>query len=76
MGKKRSWNEMTAQQKTGIIIGAIVQITLAALALRDLRRRPAALVRGPKKLWYAICAVNFIGPLAYFSVGRLRAPIA
>lgn len=76
MSKRRSWNEFTTAQKAGVLASGAVQITLAVLAYRDLRRRPAALVRGPKALWYALCAVNFVGPLAYFSYGRLRAPAA
>lgn len=75
MPRKRSWNKLTTVQKAGLIASATVQITLAALACRDLRRRPEASVRGPKALWYALCGVNLIGPLAYFGYGRLRAPL-
>ncbi|MFF0815780.1 hypothetical protein ACFYVR_11605 [Rhodococcus sp. NPDC003318] len=55
-----------------IVIAALVQITLTAAALRDLRHRDAAQLRGPKKVWAAASFVNFIGPIAYFTYGRRR----
>jgi hypothetical protein len=72
MAKKR-WSEMSRGQRTGTVIGAAVQITLATAAWIDLARRPAAQVRGPKLAWAAGIAVNFVGPIAYFTVGRVRA---
>ena len=40
--------------------------------LIDLKRRPAAQVRGPKWLWAASALVNSAGviPLSYFLLGR------
>ncbi len=76
MAKKRSWGEMTSQQKAGVIVMAIIQITLAGIAYRDLRKRPASRVRGSKKLWYAVNAINFVGPLTYLVYGRLNTPQA
>ena len=51
----------------------IVQFSLFAAALWDIRRRPAAQVRGPKALWTAAAFVNFVGPISYFAFGRKRA---
>jgi hypothetical protein len=62
----------SSRQQTGMLIAASVQLALAATAWTDLARRPAALVRGPKALWAVLIAVNFIGPLSYFVVGRRR----
>jgi hypothetical protein len=75
MARKR-WSELTDAQKTAILVAASVQISLAATAWVDLARRPAELVRGPKAAWAAAIALNFVGPVAYFTVGRRRAPIA
>jgi hypothetical protein len=50
----------------------VVQEALAAATLWDLRHRPRARIRGSKKLWVAAAFVNFVGPLAYFTVGRRR----
>ncbi len=72
MAKKRSWSEMSGQQKAGVILMAIIQIGLAGIAYRDLRKRPAAQVRGPKRIWYAINAINFFGPITYLVYGRLH----
>ena len=73
MARKR-WNDLTDGQKTAILVVASVQVSLAATAWVDLTRRPRELVRGPKPLWAAAIAVNFVGPLTYFTVGRLRSP--
>ncbi len=73
MARKR-WSDLTDAEKTAILVAATVQISLAATAWVDLARRPRELVRGPKPLWAAAIAVNFVGPVTYFAVGRLRAP--
>ncbi len=76
MAKKRSWNDLTSQQKIGAVFMAIIQLALAAIAFRDLRKRPNSLVRGPKAIWYAVNTINFIGPITYLVYGRLRRPAA
>lgn len=69
---RRRWNELTDGEKTAILVAASVQISLAATAWIDLARRPAAQVRGPKPLWAVAIAVNVVGPISYFAVGRRR----
>lgn len=71
MARKR-WSDLTDAEKTAILIAASVQLSLAATAWIDLARRPRELVRGPKPLWAAAIAVNFVGPISYFAVGRRR----
>ena len=73
MARKR-WSDLSDAEKTAILVAASIQISLTATAWVDLARRPRELVRGPKPLWAAAIAVNFVGPLTYFTVGRLRAP--
>ncbi len=47
----------------------LLQLALMLFALIDLARRPKA--NGPKWLWVLIIIlVNFIGPIAYFLIGR------
>ena len=47
----------------------LLQLLLIVIALLDLARRPK--VNGPKWLWVVlILFINFIGPIAYFLVGR------
>ena len=71
MASKR-WSEMSDAEKTAILIAMSVQISLAATAWVDLAKRPIELVRGPKPLWAAAIAVNFVGPITYFTFGRRR----
>ena len=37
---------------------------------RDIQRRPANRIRGPKLLWRAVATQNVIGPAAYFGFAR------
>lgn len=74
MAQRRRWKDLTPQQRRMVVVGGIVQITLQMLALRDLRRRPAELVRGPKWVWLPATSVNVVGPIAYFVLGRRRTP--
>ncbi len=69
-GKK--WADLTARQQAAVIAGAVVQLALQGAALRDLRKRPAEAIRGPKAAWAAASFVNTLGPLAYFAVGVKR----
>jgi len=71
-GDKRRWSELSGGQRAGVVAGGVVQLGLLVAALADLRRRPAEQVRGSKALWTAACFVNFVGPLAYFKLGRRR----
>lgn len=68
--KKKSWNDLTQKERSSVAVMGSIQIALAAFAWADLAKRPAAQVNGPKPLWAAIIAVNFIGPIAYFVKGR------
>ncbi len=68
----RKWKDLTPVQRVLVIVGAVVQLTLLALAQRDLSTRPAEQVRGPKAVWRVVTLINFFGPLAYFCCGRKR----
>ena len=75
MARKR-WSDLSDRDKTAVLVLASVQLSLAATAWVDLARRPADLVRGPKPAWALGIAVNFVGPIAYFTLGRRRSPSA
>jgi hypothetical protein len=49
-----------------------LEVVLIAIAERDIQRRPADKIRGPKLLWRAVATQNVIGPAAYFGLGRRR----
>ena len=73
MTKKLTWTDLTPGRKIATILAGSVQVALAAAAWADLAKRPASEVNGPKGLWAAVIAVNWIGPLAYFVRGRRNA---
>ncbi|HEY8294750.1 MAG TPA: PLDc N-terminal domain-containing protein [Micrococcaceae bacterium] len=51
---------------------AAAQISLQVAALKDLKKRPAAQVNGPMAAWVAGSFINFVGPIAYFMIGRKK----
>lgn len=69
---EKDWSKLGGLQKAGVIIAGVVQVALMSAALLDLRRRPSREIRGSKHLWKRAVFVNYIGPLAYFAVGRKR----
>lgn len=68
----KKWSELSDAQKAGIIVASVVQIGLLAAALWDLGHRTSDEVRGSRRMWAGLVFVNWIGPLAYFTVGRKR----
>jgi hypothetical protein len=46
------------------------EAVLIALTERDIHRRPAERIRGPKPLWRIFATQNFVGPAAYYALGR------
>jgi type IV secretory pathway VirB2 component (pilin) len=69
----RNWQELSSGQKAAVLTLASVQLSLAATAWTDLARRPADQVNGPKAAWAAVIAINFVGPVLYFTKGRRKA---
>jgi hypothetical protein len=70
MAKK--WHELSSGQQAAALTLASVQVSLAATAWADLARRPADQVNGSKATWAAIIAINFVGPVLYFTKGRRK----
>lgn len=70
--RRTPWHALTGRQRAMVISRGAVQLGLLAAALRDLHRRPTEQIRGPKAIWVAVSAVNYLGlgPLAYFIFGR------
>jgi hypothetical protein len=74
-GMARRWSELSEQTRRWILIGAAVEGMLKVAALIDLKRRPAAEVRGRKWIWATVVTLaNSAGvvPLAYFRFGRRK----
>jgi hypothetical protein len=70
---RTAWHDLSPQRQRVIIAAATAQVTLAAAAWADMFRRQPKQVNGPRPMWAAIAAVNFVGPIAYFLFGRRRA---
>lgn len=69
---KKQWSDLDEGQKAGVIVAVSTQVALAVSAWTDLAFRPAEEVRGSKAKWAAIIAVNYVGPILYFTRGRIR----
>lgn len=70
MAQKKGWNDLSVVSRWRIVILGIVQLGLQFVALRDLVKRPATNVRGSKGAWAAASFINFLGPIAYLTLGR------
>lgn len=70
MAQKKGWNDLSVVSRWRIVILGIVQLGLQFVALRDLVKRPASNVRGSKGAWAAASFINFLGPIAYLTLGR------
>ena len=71
----RQWSDLSERNRRLLIAAAAIEGALKAVALADLKRRPASEVRGPKRVWATgVVAVNSFGaaPIAYFLFGRRR----
>ncbi|MGH2913535.1 MAG: hypothetical protein ACRDMX_00950 [Solirubrobacteraceae bacterium] len=47
-----------------------VELVAIAAAERDIQRRPAGRIRGPKLLWRLVATQNLVGPAVYRYLGR------
>lgn len=75
MAAKQRWNDLSERTRKLIIVIAVAESILKAVALIDIKRRPASQIRGPKWLWAPVVAVvNSVGivPITYFIFGRRR----
>jgi Phospholipase_D-nuclease N-terminal len=68
---KKKWRELRRGQRVVVVVAGAAQVALTAAAYRDLVKRPAAEVNGPKIAWGLALLVNWAGPLAYFAKGRV-----
>ena len=71
---KRKWSELSPVQQKAITVAGVVEVVATTAMLIDLARRPASQVRGSKALWRTLSVVQPVGPLAYFTVGRVDGP--
>jgi hypothetical protein len=72
MANKKTWSDLTPTQRKVVVVAGVVEVALTTWCLRDLKQRPASLVRGPKALWAPALSVQPVGPIAYLVWGRRR----
>lgn len=69
---KKKWSERSKGSRRLIVGLGIVEVALLVATLADLKRRPAAQIKGPRWMWTGLAFVNIIGPVSYFAFGRRR----
>lgn len=73
MGQTGPMAKKLTRSQARVVGGAVaVQLVIGLLTLRDLSRRPADRVRGPKWLWRILGTANTAGSATYWLVGRRR----
>jgi hypothetical protein len=55
-----------------VIALTAVQAVIGTLTVRDISKRPAELVRGPKLFWKIWGGTNTLGSAAYWTIGRRK----
>ena len=73
MAARKQWSDLSQRSRRLLIAAAAAEGILKVAALIDLKRRPAAQVRGPKWLWAtAVTVISSAGvlPVSYFVFGR------
>ena len=69
---KQRWSDIPPRKRKAIVAIGIVQNSLLAAALIDIKRRPASEIKGSKRKWAAISLLSWVGPISYFTLGRKR----
>jgi hypothetical protein len=73
MAAGRQWSDLSERTRRLLIIAAVAEVILKVAAIRDIKRRPASQIRGPKWMWATVVAVvSSAGavPISYFVIGR------
>jgi hypothetical protein len=68
----RLYRGLSPAQRRAVLGLIAVEGVLIALTERDIARRPAEGIRGPKLLWRVLATQNVVGPAAYALLGRRR----
>jgi hypothetical protein len=71
--RSRRWDDMTTLQQVLIMLLVSLNVSLAVSAWVDLAERPSELVKGSKRTWAFVIAIDVIGPLMYWRRGRITA---
>lgn len=75
MAGAKWWSQLSQRNQRLLVAAAVIETSLKAAALIDIKRRPADQIRGPKWAWIpAVSILNSAGiaPITYFVWGRKR----
>jgi len=70
---KKRWSDLSPRSRAAIVALGVAEVVVTSVALQDLVRRPASLVRGSKLLWAPMLFVQPIGSPLYLLAGRRAA---
>jgi hypothetical protein len=73
MARRRRWSDLSERDRGLLVLGATIDAIMKIAALIDLKRRPAAGIRGRKWAWATVITLaNSVGivPVGYFLFGR------
>src|SRR5690606_7606095 len=70
---QKKWSDLSTPAKVAVVVGSLVELALTAVAMRDLSKRSADEVRGPKWIWRLVSLVQPVGPILYLVLGRRSA---
>ena len=65
---------MTEKQKRILAVALVIHVIMLRFTWRDLSRRPAAAVRGKKRMWRVASLLNTSGSVTYWLFGRRSIP--
>jgi hypothetical protein len=65
---------LSPEARVAVWVLLALEAVLIVAAQRDIQRRSADSIRGPKLLWRIIATQNIVGPAAYFALGRKPPP--
>jgi hypothetical protein len=66
----RRYDRLSPTARSVVWMLLAFEVVLIGVAERDIQRRPADRIRGPKLLWRALATQNDRGPAAYIGFGR------
>jgi hypothetical protein len=66
----KHYNRLSATARCAVWALLALEAVLITVAQRDIQRRPAERIRGPKLLWRVVATQSVIGPAAYYGFGR------
>jgi hypothetical protein len=58
--------------KAALALAGVGYIIVTAFTWRDIRRRPSSDIRGDKRVWFVLTALNAGNSVAYWICGRRR----